>query len=292
MAPQVDTTKTKKPAYEVFRDLMVSFVGFDLATDEQIIRDIYGASDIYFADNINAEVIPTLLAGSPTAPKSYQDYLGKYQAIKATDTGITTVADFVGARNEYKKLLRLYGLADIANNDSADKFLMNGVSADEAGVRMQVAYNAVVYADSELKKQLKTFYPSLTDKDIVANILGVGKSVAELQQQISIAGIKAEESTAGLQSTLNAAELVNQGVTRAEARTGFQNVAGSLAGAQAAATRAGQDATTIQTELEKEQLLGMKPKRRAQLAAREQGLMAGQSGAGQTALSKSSVGKF
>jgi len=288
----VDTSTTQKPAYEVFRDIMVSLVGFDLSTDEQMIREIYNASDVYFAERISAEAIPTLLAGSPTAPKTYQDYLGKYQAIKATDTGITTVADFVGARNQYKQLLRLYGLSDIANNDSADKFLMNGVSADEAAARMQVAYNAVVYADSELKKQLKTFYPSLTDTDIVANILGVGKTVAELQQQINVAGIRAEEATAGLQSTLGAEELAKQGLTRADARKGFQNVAESLAGTQAAAARAGQDVTTIQTELEKEQLLGLRSKRRAQLAAREQGLMAGQSGAGQTALSKNSIGKF
>jgi hypothetical protein len=288
----VDTTITQKPAYEIFRDIMVSLVGFDLSTDEQMIREIYNVSDVYFAERISAEAIPTLLAGSPNAPKSYQDYLGKYQAIKAMDTGITTVADFVGARNEYKQLLRLYGLSDIANNDSADKFLMNGVSADEAGARMQVAYNAVVYADAELKKQLKTFYPSLTDTDIVANILGVGKTVAELQQQINVAGIRAEEATAGLQSTIGAEELAKQGLTRAEARKGFQNVAESLAGAQAAATRAGQDATTIQTELEKEQLLGLRSKRRAQLAAREQGLLAGQSGAGQTALQKNSIGKF
>lgn len=292
MDPITDTTKTKKPAYEVFRDVMVSLVGFDLTTDEQLIRDIYAASDVYFAENINTEAIPTLLAGSPNAPKSYQDYLGKYQAIKATDTGITTVGDFVKARNEYKQLLRLYGLSDIANNDSADKFLMNGVSADEAGARMQVAYNAVVYADAELKKQLKTYYPSLTDKDIVANILGVGKTIAELQQQISVAGIKAEESIAGLQSTINAEELVKQGITRERARAGFQNIAGSLANVQAAAVRAGQDASTIQTELEKEQLLGLRSKRRAQLAAREQGMLAGQSGAGQTALSKNSIGKF
>lgn len=290
MAPQ--NPEYSKPAYEVFRDILVSLVGFDPNTDEQMIRDIYSASDIYFADRIDASAIPTLMAGSPNAPQSYKDYLGKYQAIKNKDTGITTIADFVGARNQYKQLLRMYGLTDIATNDSADKFLESGVSADEAAARMQVAYNAVVYADSALKEQLKTFYPSLTDKDIVANILGVGKSVAELQQQINVAGIKAEEATAGLQSTIGAEELAKQGITRAEARTGFQNVAGSLAGAQAAAQRAGQDASTIQTELEKEQLLGLRSKRRAQLAAREQAMMAGQSGAGQTALSKTSIGKF
>ena len=278
-------------SYNVFRDILVSLVGFS-AEDENLIRDIWNSSEGYISEGVDLGLIPDVLAGSNTAPQSYKTYLANFDKIKGNTTGITTIAELNQARKSYKQLLSYYGMNDIANNSTADQFLVGNISPQEAADRMQTAFNAVKYADTALKEQLKTFYPSLTDTDIAKTILGVGKTVGQLEQELKVSGIKAESATAGLQSTLNATELANQGVTRAEARTGFQNVAGSLAGAQGAATRAGQDATTIQTELEKEQLLGMKSKRRAQLAAREQGLMAGQSGAGQTALSKNSIGKF
>jgi hypothetical protein len=281
----------KVTSYQVFRDLLVSLVGFS-NEDENLLRDIWTASEGYIVEGVDFGLIPDVLAGSTSAPQSYKNYLANFDKIKGNTTGITTIKELNQARSSYKSLLSYYGMTDIANNSTADQFLIGNVSPEEASARLQTAFNAVKYADAALKEQLKTFYPSLTDNDIAKSILGVGKTVAELEQQINVAGIKAESATAGLQSTLDAAQLAAQGVTRAEARTGFQNVAGSLANAQAAATRAGQDASTIQTELEKEQLLGMKSKRRAQLAAREQGLMAGQSGAGQSALSKSSVGKF
>lgn len=278
-------------SYQTFRDVLISLAGFT-AEDENLLRDIWQSSQGYLADEVSPGLIPDVLAGSPDAPQSYKNYLINFDSIKKNAVGITTIAEFNQARNSYKSLLSYYGMADIANNSTADQFLLNNVSVQEAADRMQTAFNAVKYADAALKEQLKTFYPSLTDTDIAKTILGVGKTVGQLEQELKVAGIKAEESLAGLQSTLNAEELANQGITRQQARTGFQNVAESLAGAQAAATRAGQDATTIQTELEKEQLLGLRSKRRAQLAAREQGLMAGQSGAGQTALSKNSIGKF
>ena len=278
-------------SYQTFRDILVSLVGFS-AEDEVLLRDIWNSSEGYISEGVDLGLIPDVLAGSTNAPQSYKNYLANFDKIKGNTTGITTIAELNQARESYKTLLSYYGMTDIANNSTADQFLIGNISPQEAADRMQTAFNAVKYADAALKEQLKTFYPSLTDTDIAKTILGVGKTVGQLEQELNVAGIKAESATAGLQSTLDATQLAAQGVTRAEARTGFQNVAGSLANAQAAATRAGQDASTIQTELESEQLLGMKSKRRAQLAAREQGLMAGQSGAGQSALSKSSVGKF
>lgn len=278
-------------SYETFRDILISLAGFDVE-DEGMLRDIWNASKGYLDDNVDIGLIPDVLAGSATAPQSYKNYIINFDKIKGNTTGITTIAELNQARRSYKQLLSYYGMNDIANNATADQFLIGNVSPQEAADRMQTAFNAVKFADSALKEQLKTFYPSLTDVDIAKTILGVGKTVGQLEQELRVAGIQAEAATAGLQTTLGVEELAKQGVTREQARTGFQNVAGSLAGAQAAAQRAGQDASTIQTELEKEQLLGLRSKRRAQLAAREQAMMAGQSGAGQTALSKTSIGKF
>jgi hypothetical protein len=276
-------------AFDVFRDILTSFLGI---TDANMLQEIYTASLKYLNANIDPYLIPDLLAGSADAPASFKAFLGDFNKIKGLDVGVTTIAEFTRARNDYKALLRYYGLSEVATDANADKFLMNQVSVQEADARMRTAFNAVKYADEALKQQLKTYFPSLSDKDIVANILGVGQTVAELEKKISVSGIRAESATAGLTGQLSAEELFAQGVNRERARQGYQEVKATKGLAEAAATRAGQDAKTIQTELEKESLLGLRSKRRAQLAAREQAYFAGKSGTAQVSLGGSTSGAF
>lgn len=276
-------------AFDVFRDIITSLLGI---TDTAMLQDIYKASEKYLAEGISTSLIPDLLAGSPDAPASFKAFLGDFNKIKQLGVGVTTIAEFTRARNEYKSLMRYYGLSEYSSDAAADKFLMNQVSVDEAAARMDAAYNAIKYADEALKTQLKTYFPSLTDKDIVANILGVGQTVAELQKKIGVSGIRAESATAGLTGRLSAEELFAQGVSREEARRGYQEVKAQKPLAEAAATRAREDASTIQTELEKESLLGLRSKRRAQLAAREQAYFAGKSGTSQVSLGGSTSGAF
>lgn len=276
-------------AFDVFRDILTSFLGI---TDVNMLQDIYNASTKYLNANIDPFLIPDLLAGSADAPASFKMFLGDFNKIKDLDVGVTTLAEFTRARNDYKSLLRYYGMSEIATDANADKFLMNQVSVEEANARMQVAFNAVKYADEALKTQLKTYFPSLTDKDIVASILGVGQSVAELQKKIGVSGIRAESATAGLAGRLSAEELFAQGVSREEARRGYQEVKAQKPLAEAAASRARQEPETIQTELEKESLLGLRSRRRAQLAAREQAYFAGRSGTANISLGGSTSGAF
>lgn len=276
-------------AFDVFKDILTSLLGI---TDEALLKDIWTASAKYFNAGIDPFMIPDLLAGSADAPESYKKFLGDFTKVKNLDIGVTTIAEFTRARNEYKSLLRYYGLSEVATDENADKFMLNAVSVQEADARMRVAFNAVKYADEALKEQLKTYFPSLSDKDIVASILGVGETVAELEKKISVSGIRAESATAGLTGRLSAEELYSQGVTRQQARQGYQEVKATTPLAEAAAIRASEDASTIQTELEKESLLGLRSQRRARLAAREQAYFAGKSGTTQVSLGGTTSGAF
>lgn len=285
--PNVDATPMM--AFDVFKDVIGSLLNI---TDTTLLQDIYNASKKYLAEGIDTYLIPDILAGSADAPASFKAFLGDFTKIKSLNVGVTTIAEFTKARSEYKALMRYYGLDEYVSDASADKFLMNQVSVDEAANRMEVAFNAIKYADEALKQQLKTYFPSLSDKDIAANILGVGKTVAELQQQIGMSGIRAEAATAGIAGRLTAEELYSQGVTRERARQGYQEVAAATPLAEAAALRGREDASTIQTELEKENLLGLRSQRRARLAAREQSYFAGKSGTAQVSLGGSTSGAF
>lgn len=281
-----------KPAFDYFRDQLIALVGFDPVDDASLIADLYQASTPYYAEGADENIIPTLIASSPNAPESFKKYLGEFQNVRKLDVGVTTLGDFVASRNAYKALLRSYGLDELANNSTADKFMLNQVSYNEATQRLNVAFSAVNNADEALKAQLKQFYPSLNPTDIAKTILGVGKTVDELKQQIGTAEIKAEAATAGIQSTLSAEELYKQGVTRQGARAGFQELAQSLGTTTAAAQRAGISTQDLQTELEKENLLGLASQRRKRIQRAEQNIFSGQAGTANVSLGQSSVGKF
>lgn len=287
---------TPKPAFETFRDMLTSLVGFDPVKDAALLQELYSASDRYIADGIDFTMVPSLLAGSADLEKiapTYKNYLGSYNTIRGLNVDVTSVADFVQARNAYKSLFTQYGMSDLATDANADKFLMNQVSAAEAATRLNTAYNAVLNADAALKEQLKTYYPSLQTKDIVATMLGVGKTVDQLQKEINIAGIKAESTLAGVTPTLAAEELVAQGVSRAEARAGYQQTAQEIAPYTAAAERAGVSTADLQKELESENLLGLASQRRKRIQSAEQNLFTGSSGTGGMSLSRqNSAGNF
>jgi len=278
----------QKPAYETFL-AYARLAGFD---NEQMIRDIYGAADPFFADGVSAGDILDLMAVSGTAPQSYQNYMTKFTQIKQGTTGITTVREWNQARSVYRNLLAQYGLSSLATNENADQFLLNDVSPDEAANRMQIAYNAVNNADEALKKQLKEYFPSVSNQDLVASILGVGKTAAELQKQINVAGIKAEAATAGITTAIGAEELAKQGVSREQARAGFQRTAAEIGSYTAAAQRAGISVDQLQKELESENLLGLASQRRAKIAKAEENLFLGAAGTTSTSLAKAQTGKF
>jgi len=259
---------------------------------ENVATDVFNASGTYIAEGIGYDDILNLLSVSKDAPESYKNFVINFNQIKTKRPEITTVTEWMNARKEYKYYLQQYGLGDIATNEYADQFLNNGVSVNEAADRLNTAYYAIVNADSALKEQLKTYFPSLSNADLVKNLLGVGKTTEELKKQIGMAGIQAEAETAGIKSTLGAQELYSQGVTREAARKGFQTIAQTGQAIEQAAGRAGIDTKGLQTELEKEQLLGLASQRRKQTQSAEQNIFSGQSGTANISLGKNVAGRI
>lgn len=275
-------------AYDVFA-AYARLAGYE---DDAMIRDIFKAASPYFAQDVPFGDILNLMAVDNTAPQSYKNFTTTFNKIRQGSTGITTIAEYNNAKKVYKTLLSQRGLEDVATDANIEQFLLNNVSADEAAARIDTAYFRIKNADDALKQQLATYFPNVSDADLVRNILGVGKTVDELQKQISIAGIKAEEATAGIKSNIGAEELYKQGVTRDVARKGYQQLAQELPATTAAAQRAGISTQDLQTELEKENLLGMASQRRKKIQTAEQNLFQGSSGTAGISLGKSSVGRI
>lgn len=278
---------------DTFKQILGVLLGFQESEYSGILDEIWNAYNTkYKTQAVDLDLIPELIAGSADTPlfnKEFQAYLD-IRKNKDNVTGITSLKDFIDARKSYKELMNYYGLKGMATNESVDKFISGNVSVVEAQARMQTAYDAVMTADPILKSQLGSL--NLSDQDLVKALLLGPDGRQELENKIKTANISAAEVEAGIKSSIGARELALQGITREQARAGLSTVKQSVGGYTSAAQRALQDASGIQKELEQEQLLGLKSKRRAKLGVREQGLMSGQSGMGQTSLMKQSSGKF
>lgn len=276
-----------KMAYDVFADV-ARFAGF---TDENLIKDLYTSTEKYRAEGLDDGVYFELLATSPDAPESYKTFLKNFEKVKSNVPAITTVADYLSARKEYESVLKTYNLDELANADSTDQFLINRVSPKEASDRLQYAYNSILNADDQLKAQLQQYFPNLSPKELAKTVLGVGKTVDELQKDVERAGIQAGAAQAGL-TAVNVDELQRAGVNRAQAAAGFSEIKQGLQSVGAAAARAGTSVEGLQQELESEQFLGMASQRRKKLAAREQAALSGQSGTMTGSLSRQVSGSF
>jgi hypothetical protein len=261
--------------------------------DQQVLSELWSNYyNKYIDTNVSLDLVPDLLVGSKDTPLFNKEYAG-YLKIKSNPddvTGITTLADFMNARQSYKDIFSSYGLSELATNDNVDKFLENNVSVIEAQSRMSIAYQAIQNADLTLKQQLGDL--GLSDKDLAKALLTGKEGAVQLEDKIKTANVRAAEVDAGIKSLLGAQELARQGISRSEAAQGLSITKMQLPGYAAEATRQGQDATTIQSELEKENVLGLASQRRKKLQQSGKSTFSGTSGTMQTSLNKSALGSI
>lgn len=280
---------------ETFKSLVAQYLFMDSSDiqDQTILNEFWNAYDSEYK-NLPVAVgdIPDLLLSTNKAPvfaAKYKTYID-LRKNPNNATGIASLADFNAARREYKNLLSFYNLKDLANDETVDKFLANNISLSEANARMQAAYEAIKTADTFLKDQLSAY--NLGDQDLAKALLLGKEGAIELQDKIKTANILAAQSQVGLTSQLGAQELARQGVNRAEAARGLSQTKAQLPGYQAEATRQGENAATIQSELEKENILGLASQRRKKLQQGAISRFSGTSGTMQSSLTKRAAGSI
>jgi hypothetical protein len=131
--------------------------------------------------------------------------------------------------------------------------------------------------------QLRTEFPNLKQSDLVQAILNK-ETPQDLQNRITRAEIGVEAKQAGVISRLGTQALQEAGVTRTQARQGFQALAEYQRTAGAGIAQAQQmfgdttSTTDLQTELESEALLGQTSKTRKRLESQARAQFGGSSG--------------
>ena len=178
-----------------------------------------------------------------------------------------------------------------------EKFIAGDVSVPELEDRIQTAYNRVIKANPEVMNSLKSFYGDvISNGDILAYALDTKNAIENIKRKVTAAEIGAGAQLAGLGTTRTRAEELGAfGVTREQARQGFQTVAEVLPrGSQLAEIYKQTPYTQTTAEQEVFGLGGAVEagRQRRKLTELEQASFAGQSGITQGALARDRAGAF
>ena len=207
-------------------------------------------------------------------------------------------SDYLALENQYRAVMRNAGTPTgfYDSNDDFSKFIANDVSPSELKARVDLADLSLNSSDPYYSNALESLY-GISKGDMIAYVLDPQRAIPFINRQVQTAQISAEAARQGLQPTKSMAETyAGMGVTQAQARQGFEEVATILPEAQklsqitAGAQPFGLEETTTAVfggEGSAEQ------KRRLQrLAQTEQSRFAGQSGVGQPSLGRTTQGQF
>ena len=175
-------------------------------------RTITGASSV---DEIGIQ-----LRESP----AFQRRFAANEARRAAGKPVYSVTQTLLLESQYRKNLRDSGMPAGFYDDptSLQNFLINDISPDEILARVTQGYQAVRNADPTVINELKTLY-NLDDGSIAAFFVDPTKAQDNILRAARAAEIGAQaRKQAGIGLTAQTAEeLVRQGVTEAEAQTGF-----------------------------------------------------------------------
>ena len=206
-------------------------------------------------------------------------------------------AEYIGLEDQYQNIMRNYGLpasyytkGDLGIQEGFNKLLANDVSATELEDRVMTAQNRVINAAPEIKQALRSFYPDITDGDILAYTLDPTKALTDIKRKVTAAEIGGAALGAGLKTSQLAAEgLAGYGVTKDQAQKGYGAIAEFLPTGQKL-SEIYQESPYTQTQAEQEIFnlanSAEAAKKRKRLSQLETGSFSGSSGAGSGALNR------
>ena len=212
-------------------------------------------------------------------------------------------AEYINLEDQYQNIMRAYGLpasyyqrGEMGIQPGFEKFIAGDVSASELEDRVQTAQNRIFYANPEVTQALRQFYPGISNGDILAYALDPETALPELKRKVTAAEIGAGAIAAGLSTDLQRAnELASYGITKEQARQGFQTVADiTPRGTQLSEFYKQSPYTQATAEAEVFGTAGSTEaaKQRKKLTSLEQAAFSGSSGAAGGALARERAGAF
>jgi hypothetical protein len=193
----------------------------------------YGLNEPELVNEIRAALANRTITGASSVDEigiqlrespAFQRRFAANEARRAAGKPVYSVTQTLLLESQYRKNLRDSGMPAGFYDDptSLQNFLINDISPDEILSRVTQGYQAVRNADPTVINELKTLY-NLDDGSIAAFFVDPTKAQDNILRAARAAEIGAQaRKQAGIGLTAQTAEeLVRQGVTEAEAQTGF-----------------------------------------------------------------------
>ena len=274
-----------RDAFAILTDLFASY-GL-----ESLAGEISG----YMTSGLTASEALVKLKTNPTGAYAKR-FAGNFTRVKNGLNAISE-AEYVANERSYAATLKAYGLGNMLSLDREENYkkfadyISGDVSPDEFKDRVKTVVNRVQNADPSIKATLKSFYPEISDADLVGYFLNPKENLPKLQEKVTASEIGAAALGAGGGLTTNlatATDLARYGVDQATAREGYSTIASVLPTAEKLSSIYNQSGIKYaQAEGEAEVFKGNQDAatKRKRLASLERAAFSGSSGLGQGALS-------
>jgi hypothetical protein len=212
-------------------------------------------------------------------------------------------AEYIGLEDQYQNVMRQYGLpesyytrGEMGRQEGFEKFIAGDVSASELEDRIMTAQKRVINANPEVAQALKTFYPGISQGDILAYTLDPTKAIEDIKRKVTAAEIGGAAARSGLTTNVADAEYLQRyGVTKESAEQGYGTIAGGLQRGSQLSSIYGQTPYT-QTTAEQEvfNVPGAQEakRQRQKITGLEKATFGGQSGLSQGALARDRAGAY
>jgi len=220
---------------------------------------------------------------------------------RAAGLNVVSEATYLELENSYNETLRAYGLQGyfgvdrkVSQSKMAD-IIGNDISATEFKDRIDTVVTRVNNSDPNIKATLKSFY-GIKDDDLVKYFLNPKENLPKLQEKVLSAEIGSEAIKQNLLTDVTSASALAQlGITKAQAREGYQGIANVLP----TATKLGQiydeEGVNYTQKTAEEEVFGQlesAKRKRLKLAEKEVGTFSGAAGLARGALGSGKSSAF
>jgi hypothetical protein len=216
LAKQAAEQAEKRDAFALIQDTMRSY-GF---TDAEL-SELSGYIEKAIIDpNLgpNAAIL-----GMRNLGVYKQRFFGNEERVKKGLNALSE-GEYLQQEKDYGQYFKEYGVQDLATRMQMATLIGNDVSALEAKNRIGLAVDRVKNADPMIMSELKTYYPTINDKDLVSYFLNPVQALPDLKRKVTASEIGAAAIGQGFKGATDALGLADYGVDRAAALAGYADI--------------------------------------------------------------------
>jgi len=292
------TTRTANVAYDTISKILENYRITDLASVLEQIRDEYPEA--------SSEDILTLLQFDSRYNAKFNERFAANQKRLKEGKPVLSPSEYLKLEQGYDKVFTAYNLPAFKTQAYYDSFIVSDLDIEEVTDRVQLGYDRVLN-DKATQDAFNKFFSALGFSDIVTGMLDPVNQLpalerkvkaaeiggAALRQGLVVSEVAATEAQANvpysnvMRGTVGADVLGQQGVTKAQAEKGYQEIAQILPTAEKLSSIYGNQVDQyglLQAEQEKLQGLASAARKRQQLTELETAQFKKQSGLGKGAL--------